>query len=452
MKKKVKKSNSAGAKSVSDVDSQSIVVSGEDTISIKFTSEFSDLDICQELQASLSAFSKPTPIQAGCWPFAFAGRDVIGLAETGSGKTLAFALPCLERLRQEAAPKRKGQPSVLVLAPTRELAIQTAETFKHCGKQLGLHSICLYGGASRAAQTEKLRKRPYTVVVATPGRLLDLLQSDEIRLDAVKCLVLDEADRMLDQGFERDIAHIVKTIPIPRQTLMFSATWPQSVQQLAASYLHRPVTVQIGQRAGSSRELKSADNISHKVVVLSDEEKLQHLLRILKAEPPEHRIIIFVLYKKEVPYIERMLQQRGFNGVVGMQGNMSQSAREAALESFRQGTTPVLVATDVAARGLDIKDVKVIVNYTFPLTIEDFVHRCGRTGRAGAVGVAHTFFTVNEKSHSGELILVLTRAKQVVPPELLAFGTATKRKEHKVYGSHFKDVDMTQKGTKITFD
>jgi ATP-dependent RNA helicase DBP3 len=265
----------------------------------------------------------------------------------------------------------------------------------------------------------------------------------------VTYLVLDEADRMLDLGFEPHIRAICSTIRADRQTLMFSATWPTAVQQLASNFLTRPVKVNIG-----SQELAASHSVTQVVEVVDQAARDERLLALLKKyhSSRSNRIIIFVLYKKEAPRVESLLKRKGWNAAA-IHGDISQAQRTAAVDGFKAGTVPLLIATDVAARGLDIPDVEVVINYSFPLTIEDYVHRIGRTGRAGKKGTAHTFFTAAaDKPRAGELINVLREAKQQVPEELLAFGTTVKKKEHKLYGAHFKDVDLSKKASKITFD
>jgi len=289
------------------------------------------------------------------------------------------------------------------------------------------------------------------IVVGTPGRLADLMQDGACKLQNVTYLVLDEADRMLDLGFEPHIRAICSVVRADRQTLMFSATWPTAVQQLAANYLSNPVKVTIG-----SQGLAASHSVTQQVEVVEGNARDDRLLALLQqhhgAKGRKNRIIIFVLYKKEAPRVESLLKRKGWNAAA-IHGDISQAQRTAAVEAFKAGTCPLLIATDVAARGLDIPDVEVVINYSFPLTIEDYVHRIGRTGRAGKTGLAVTFFVgVNDKPRAGELINVLKEAKQKVPEALLSFGTTVKKKEHSLYGAHFKNIDLSKKATKITFD
>ncbi|KKA27318.1 hypothetical protein TD95_005004 [Thielaviopsis punctulata] len=401
-------------------------------------------------------FSAPTPIQSASWPYTLSGRDVIGVAETGSGKTMAFALPCVEKL---SSIKKKGIKAVVV-SPTRELAIQTAEQVAQLAGMIGLKCVCVYGGASKDDQRTELRRGAGAdIIVATPGRLKDFMSDGTVDLGAAQFVVLDEADRMLDKGFEEDIKEILRACPAreKRTTLMFTATWPVSVQQLAATMMVTPVKINISnngkQRADG--ELQANTRITQTVEVVDPKVKEQRLLQILKTYQNKHsasdRILVFCLYKKEATRVETFLAQRGVK-VCGIHGDLRQEQRSRSLEAFKSGATPVLVATDVAARGLDIPEVKLVINVTFPLTIEDYVHRIGRTGRAGKTGEAYTLFTLHDKAHSGSLINILKSANQNVPEDLLKFGTTVKKKVHPVYGAFFREVDTTKVPAKIVFD
>ncbi|KAK6216816.1 atp-dependent rna helicase dbp3 [Colletotrichum tabaci] len=403
-----------------------------------------------------SAYKKPTPIQSSSWPYTLSRRDVIGVAETGSGKTMAFALPLVEGISKI----KKRCIKAVVVSPTRELAMQTQEQMEHVSSLLGLKSICIYGGASKDEQRGLLR-RGADVIVATPGRLKDFMMDGTISLGDVRFAVLDEADRMLDKGFEEDIKMILGDMPPreERQTVMFTATWPASVRKLAESFMVDPIKITIGssgkETANGAVELQANTRITQRVEVVDPRAKEQRLLQLLKqwqtGAKKDDRILVFCLYKKEATRVETFLQQRGIR-VGGIHGDLRQEQRTRSLEAFKAGTTPVLVATDVAARGLDIPEVKLVINVTFPLTIEDYVHRIGRTGRAGKTGEAITLFTEHDKAHSGSLINILKGAKQPVPDELFKFGTTVKKKAHSTYGAFFKDVDMTKKATKIVFD
>ncbi|KAK8076543.1 ATP-dependent RNA helicase DBP3 [Apiospora phragmitis] len=396
------------------------------------------------------AFKSPTPIQSASWPFGLSGRDIVGVAETGSGKTIAFGLPLVEAVLKMPKPgKTEGRIRAVVVSPTRELAMQTAEQLEKLGEVVGLSTVCVYGGASKDTQRNLLRKAD--IIVATPGRLKDFLEEGSISLGSAKFAVLDEADRMLDKGFEDDIKLILGQCPAKesRQTLMFTATWPQSVQALASTFMKSPVKIQIG--GNTAGDLQANSRIEQRVEVVDPRGKEQRVLQILKQQPKNERVIVFCLYKKEATRVEQFLQQRGIK-VVGIHGDLRQEQRTRSLDAFKKGDMNVMVATDVAARGLDIPEVKLVLNVTFPLTIEDYVHRIGRTGRAGKTGLAITMFTEHDKAHSGELVNILKQANQPVPEELMKFGTTVKKKQHGTYGAFFKDVDMSKKPTKITFD
>ncbi|CAL8460624.1 g153 [Coccomyxa elongata] len=423
------------------------VVTGRD---MKPVIAFDQAGFSADLLQSTRTFAQPSPIQAQCWPIIQSGNDLVGIAATGSGKTLAFGLPGLKHiLAQKAAGVSTGKhPTALVLAPTRELAQQIAVVLDEAGQAAGLRTLCVYGGVPKLPQTAALRKG-VDVVVATPGRLEDLINDGACRLSGITYLVLDEADRMLDLGFEPHIRAIAGATRADRQTLMFSATWPPAIQKLASEFQASPTRVTIG-----SQDLSASHSVRQIVEVIDPaarDRRLEELLRKYHASR-KNRVLVFVLYKKEAARVEAQLSKRGWN-VRAIHGDINQRQRSEAVEHFKSGTCPLLIATDVAARGLDIPDVEAVINYSFPLTTEDYVHRIGRTGRAGKSGLSHTFFSgASDKARAGELINVLREANQEVPEELLKFGTTVKRKEHKLFGAHFKDVDFTKKATKVSFD
>ncbi|GHP08083.1 hypothetical protein PPROV_000682500 [Pycnococcus provasolii] len=416
------------------------------------------------LKSSVATFEKPSAIQAQAWPLAFRGYDMVGIAKTGSGKTLAFALPAIAhvvscRAREESGevPKPASPLKFLALAPTRELCTQIAGVVDGVAQAAGVHSIAVFGGVPKYPQIEALTKdKLCCCCIATPGRVEDICFND-VRiplLAGVSFLVLDEADRMLDLGFEPSMRRIISQIRADRQTLMFSATWPPEVEKLAHEFLGQPVTVRIGK---GGRELTANHAVTQKVHVIEERDKERMLTQILREELGDRgkkghaKAIIFALYKKEAVRLEQFLQRGGYN-CASVHGDKSQRERFDAVESFKNNQVRILVATDVASRGLDIPDVELVINNTFPLTTEDYVHRIGRTGRAGKTGRSITLFGSVDKPRAGELINVLREAKQDVPEELLKFGTTVKKKESKLYGAHFKDIDMTKKATKITFD
>ena len=413
-------------------------------------SSFQQSGLSKDELYSTRNFTSPSPIQSQCLPIALSGRDLVGIAATGSGKTLAFGLPAIKHIRAQidAGVASGTKPVALVIAPTRELAQQISVVLEEAGSKVGVGCVCVYGGVPKREQAQALRSG-VSIVVATPGRLEDLIGDGICSLDEVTYLVLDEADRMLDLGFEPHIRTIAGSIRADRQTLMFSATWPSSIRKLASEFLCNPAKVTIG-----SEDLAASHTVKQIVEVVDGAARDRLLDSLLKKyhSSRKNRVIIFVLYKKEAARVESMLQKRGWNAAA-VHGDISQAQRTAAVESFKSGDVPLLVATDVAARGLDIPDVEAVINYSFPLTTEDYVHRIGRTGRAGKSGIAHTMFVgANDKPRAGELINVLKEAKQKVPEELLAFGTTVKKKESKLYGAHFKDVDLSVKATKVTFD
>ncbi|KAF5753835.1 putative RNA helicase [Helianthus annuus] len=430
-----------------------VVVSGKDISDSKYKAlnTFAESNLSDQLLECCKNFSKPSPIQSNSWPFLLHGRDFIGIAKTGSGKTLAFGIPAMNHILNKRKNKsnKKVTPLCLVLSPTRELAQQIYDVLSDAGKPSGVRSVCVYGGTSKGPQISAL-KSGVDIVIGTPGRLKDLIEMGVCQLQEVSFVVLDEADRMLDMGFEPEVRSILSKTSSVRQVVMFSATWPLAVNQLSQEFMDpNPVKVVVG-----SEDLAANHDVMQIVEVLEDRARDERLVTLLEKyhKSRRNRVLVFVLYKKEASRVENMLQRRGWK-VVSISGDKQQKARTEALQLFKDGTSPLLIATDVAARGLDIPDVEVVINYSFPLTTEDYVHRIGRTGRAGKKGVAHTFFMKENKALSGELINVLREAGQNVPTNLLNFGTHVKKKESKLYGAHFKEISAdAPKATKITFD
>jgi len=362
-------------------------------------------------------------------------------------------------------PNKRGRsPRMLVLAPTRELAMQSQKVLEEFGKVVNLTSAVIYGGVPKPKQKDILRNG-VDCIVCTPGRLKDLINEGSCDLSGITHLVLDEADRMLDMGFEEDVRYIISQCKAKesRQTAMFSATWPAAIQKLAMEFMMDPVCVYVGFESivGSNGEnsiddsLSANKRVSQTVEVIEDrarEPRLRELLgKYTKGKKKDDRILVFALYKKEAARLEGTVNRWGFS-CSSIHGDKSQDARERALAEFKDGSCPILVATDVAARGLDIPDVEAVINYTFPLTIEDYVHRIGRTGRAGKNGISYTFFQPGDKSHAGELQQVMRQAGQNVPEELLKFGSTIKKKEHKLYGNFGPKDGPMKKAIKITFD
>jgi len=420
----------------------------------------------------VNGFEKPSAIQAQCWPILLDSdakgrhRDVVGIAETGSGKTLAFSMPALSLMSIDKSQlnKRGRSPRMLVLAPTRELAMQSQSVLEEFGKVIGLISTVIYGGVPKPPQKNILRQG-VDCVVGTPGRLKDLINEGFCDLSQVCHLVLDEADRMLDMGFEEDVRYIIAQCQSKetRQTAMFSATWPAVIQKLAMEFMIDPVCIYVGFESivGSNGEnavddsLSANKRVSQTVEVIEDREREFRLKTLLNkyqgGKNKNNRLLLFALYKKEAARLERTLGHWGFD-CASIHGDKTQDARERALAEFKSGKCPILVATDVAARGLDIPDVEVVLNHTFPLTIEDYIHRIGRTGRAGKTGISYTFFQPGDKSHAGELQQVMRQAGQDIPNELMKFGSTIKKKEHNLYGNFGPKGGPMKKAVKITFD
>jgi ATP-dependent RNA helicase DDX5/DBP2 len=332
------------------------------------------------------------------------------VAKTGSGKTLGYLIPGFVLLKRLQHNSREG-PTVLVLSPTRELATQIQDEAIKFGRSSRISSTCLYGGAPKGPQLREL-DRGADVVVATPGRLNDILEMNRVSLRQVSYLVLDEADRMLDMGFEPQIRKIVKQISSRRQTLMYTATWPKEVRKIASDLLVNPIQVNIG----NTDQLVANKSITQHVEVISHSEKSRRLDQILRSQEPGSKVIIFCSTKRMCDQLARNLSRQ--YGASAIHGDKSQAERDSVLSDFRSGRCPVLVATDVAARGLDIKDIRVVVNYDFPTGVEDYVHRIGRTGRAGATGSAYTFFGDQDSKYASDLVKILEGADQSVPPQL----------------------------------
>jgi len=357
-------------------------------------------------------FVKPSPIQVQGWPIALSGRDMVGIAETGSGKTLAFLLPGIVHINAQPYLERGDGPIMLVMAPTRELAVQIKEEVDKFGKSSKIKNTCLYGGVPKHEQAGLL-KDGVEIAICTPGRLMDFLEAGTTNLKRVTYLVLDEADRMLDMGFEPQVRKISSQIRPDRQTLMWSATWPKEVQRLAYELCREaPVHINVG-----TGELKANHNIKQYVEVCSDYEKHDRLKKLVNRVMDGSKILIFVETKRGADGLTRDMRTQGLPAL-SIHGDKEQSERDWVLKEFKEGRNPILIATDVAARGLDVKDIKYVINYDFPTSIEDYVHRIGRTGRAGATGSSYTFFSPNKSRHATELVRILREASQGVPPEL----------------------------------
>jgi ATP-dependent RNA helicase RhlE len=354
---------------------------------------FESLRLSEPIQQALKSagYKKPTPIQAQAIPLALEGRDLLACAQTGTGKTAGFALPILQQILQQ--PRSKGQGRViqsLILAPTRELAIQIGESLAVYGQHTPIRHTVIFGGVSQHQQTNRL-KAGVDILVATPGRLLDLINQGFIKLNKVKYFVLDEADRMLDMGFIHDVRRIIQRLPEQRQTLFFSATMPPKIVELSDAILDNPATVQVDPVSSTAERVEQA------VYFVAKKQKRDLLIHLLK-EGNISEALVFTRTKHGANRVVKVLCKAGFQAEA-IHGNKSQNARQKALKNFKQGHTKVLVATDIAARGIDIDDLSHVINFDLPNISETYVHRIGRTGRAGASGTAWSFCDAEERAY-----------------------------------------------------
>lgn len=398
--------------------------SGEDVPPPVNTFQDIDLGDCLNNNIKRCRYVKPTPVQRHAIPIAMAGRDLMACAQTGSGKTAAFCFPIISGVLTKCLSRSRSPgdgwtvfPSALILSPTRELASQIYEEAEKFAYQSGAKVAVVYGGAPMGQQLREL-ERGVDILVATPGRLVDMIERSRVSLKLIKYLALDEADRMLDMGFEPQIRKIVQRMDMPppgtRQTLLFSATFPNEIQRLAADFLKNYIFLTVG-RVGSSTDL-----IAQKVEFVRDMDKIKHLCGLLKnqRENVTHGklalTLVFVETKKGANHLENWLSRNGFPAIA-IHGDKVQMERERALRSFKCGSTPILVATDVASRGLDIPHVSHVINFDFPKSIDDYVHRIGRTGRAGKSGLATAFFSEKNQPLAKALVELMKESKQEVP-------------------------------------
>ena len=382
-------------------------------------------DLIRLLQTN---FQAPTPIQAQGWPIALSGKDMVGIAQTGSGKTLTFVLPAIVHIRDQPPLRRGDGPVVLILAPTRELAQQISEECSRFGStgarareayagayrdESSIYNVCVYGGVPKMPQQRDLEMGAH-IVVATPGRLLDFISTGATNLRRVTYLVLDEADRMLDMGFEPQIRKILSQIRPDRQTLMWSATWPKEVQELAQEFVSSPVQVRIG-----SLNLAANQQIKQFVEFVEDQDKFGLLIKVLSSvsRKSDTKVVVFAETKRGCESLYRQLRDKQWPAEA-IHGDKTQRERDSIIKAFKTGESRILIATDVASRGLDVKDISHVVNYDFPKQVEDYIHRIGRTARAGARGVAITFFTQKDGRQARELVRVMKETKQEVPQAL----------------------------------
>ena len=372
---------------------------------------------------SEQGYTKPTPIQAQAIPVVLLGKDVMGAAQTGTGKTAGFALPIIQRLlplaNASASPARHPVRA-LMLTPTRELADQVYDNVARYARHTDLRSTVVFGGVDMNPQTDALR-RGVEILVATPGRLLDHVQQKSVNLSQVQMLVLDEADRMLDMGFLPDLQRIINLLPAKRQTLLFSATFSPEIKKLAASYLHQPVTIEVA-RSNSANE-----NVRQTVYQVQDGQKQEAVVHLLKQRADQglsRQCIVFVNSKIGCSRLARHLEREGINAAA-IHGDKTQTERMQTLEGFKQGTIDALVATDVAARGLDIADMPCVINFDLPFNAEDYVHRIGRTGRAGATGDALSIFVPGDERLLADIEKMLKR--QIPRAQLEGFDPSAAR-------------------------
>ncbi|XP_014604505.1 PREDICTED: ATP-dependent RNA helicase p62-like isoform X1 [Polistes canadensis] len=367
-------------------------------------------------------FTEPTAIQAQGWPIAMSGLNMVGIAQTGSGKTLGYILPAIVHINSQQPLNRGDGPIALVLAPTRELAQQIQSVVNDFGSLSYVRNTCIFGGAPKGSQARDL-ERGVEICIATPGRLIDFLERGTTNLRRCTYLVLDEADRMLDMGFEPQIRKIIEQIRPDRQVLMWSATWPKEVRNLAEEYLTDYTQLNIG-----SLTLAANHNILQIVDVCQEHEKESKLGTLLQeignVNDDGGKTIIFVETKKKVENITRNIRRYGWPAVC-MHGDKSQQERDYVLREFRNKKGSILVATDVAARGLDVDDVKYVINFDYPSSSEDYIHRIGRTGRSQSTGTSYAFFTPQNSRQAKDLINVLQEANQIINPKLSELATRT---------------------------
>ena len=350
---------------------------------------FKELNITEPILKALidKKYETPTPIQEQAIPVALSGRDLLGIAQTGTGKTAAFAIPIIQHLDQSHARDKKREIKALILTPTRELAIQIDECFTDYARYTDLRHTVIFGGVNQKQQVDALR-RGTDVLIATPGRLLDLINQKYITLNHISHFVLDEADRMLDMGFIHDIKRLLPLLPARKQTLFFSATMPSAINDLSKTILYKPVRVEVAPVSSV------VDTIEQHLYFVEKPQKSELLISLLKQEQ-DKSVLVFSRTKHGADKIARILNRKGID-CEAIHGNKTQGARQRALSNFKSGTTRVIVATDIAARGIDIVNLELVINYDLPDVAETYVHRIGRTGRAGNRGTALTFCSQDE--------------------------------------------------------
>ncbi len=352
---------------------------------------FKELNISEPILKALinKKYESPTPIQEQAIPVALSGRDLLGIAQTGTGKTAAFAIPIIQKLNQPQPKGQRREIKALILTPTRELAIQIDECFRDYAKYTDIRHTVIFGGVGQKPQVDEL-KRGIDILIATPGRLLDLIAQKYISLSHINHFILDEADRMLDMGFIHDIKRLLPMLPKRKQTLFFSATMPPAIANLSKSILHNPVKVEVAPVASV------VDTIEQQLYFVEKPQKSELLINVLEKEQ-DKSVLVFSRTKHGADRIAKVLNKKGI-GCEAIHGNKTQGARQRALTNFKSGKTRVIIATDIAARGIDIANLEMVINYDLPDVAETYVHRIGRTGRAGNCGTALTFCSQDERT------------------------------------------------------
>jgi ATP-dependent RNA helicase DDX46/PRP5 len=398
-----------------------------------------EMDILKKLN-----FDKPTPIQCQAIPAIMSGRDLIGIAKTGSGKTVAFILPMFRHILDQPALDDGDGPLAIILTPTRELCIQIGKDIKKFSKSLNLNCVCVYGGTGISEQIAEL-KRGAEIIVCTPGRMIDMLAANSGRvtnLRRVTYIVLDEADRMFDMGFEPQVVRIIENVRPDRQTVMFSATFPRQMEALARRFLKKPIEIQVGGRSVVCKE------VEQHVAVLEDEAKFFKLLELLGHYQEHGSIIVFVDKQENADTLLKELMKASYP-CMSLHGGIDQYDRDSTISDFKGGRCKLLIATSVAARGLDVKQLILVVNYDCPNHYEDYVHRVGRTGRAGKKGYAWTFLTPDQGRYSGEILRALELSSAQVPAELQQLWDGYKEAQEAVGKKVYTGGGFSGKGFKF---
>mmetsp|Transcript_22287 Transcript_22287/g.34009 ORF Transcript_22287/g.34009 Transcript_22287/m.34009 type:complete len:475 (+) Transcript_22287:41-1465(+) len=416
---------------------------------------FSDAPFAKPIQQALqdAGFSEPSPIQARSWPVAVAGKDMIAVAKTGSGKTLGFLLPVFHRISTNNLPGSQAlgassnttpSPLCLVLSPTRELAIQIHGECVKFASCINIRAECVYGGTNVQTQLKQVKAADPQVIIATPGRLCDLIERNALSLAKCPFVVLDESDRMLDMGFEKELTKVMNVLPTERQTFMFTATWPKAVRRIAEKFLRKGETAEIFIGGAENGELAANKAVTQTFVEAQDDQKDKKLYDLLCGLKETSSVVIFANTKRRVDYVAKAFWDEGFS-TVAVHGDKPQHERDASLRKFTNKEVNIMVATDVAARGLDIKCVTHVINFDMARDVESYVHRIGRTGRAGEVGEAITFWNPDyDKECSPALVVIAKNAGQQVPPFLQKYGKGKTSRQWKVANAEKATTELFQ--------